>query len=346
MPAFNRLQLSPWYLNTRRLNEYCGGQIPAIAQTSLSRNSAERANGMYQGLMVANHVLKSSKLECITAVYENMTADDYVVAYIWDILNFRNAGKAFSQDRDGSELTYASFEGKIHVGSELVRAYGKLTTDHFYSTTSIEMMKGRKRALIFGRMTLDEDRDIEVHPIIIGDMNVDIGEGWSQSWKNTLRIYPQQIDEFAKIKDIDKVNASDVKKMLAIPEDYIKSAIASIIGEPFVPKDWGGETSDLSTGQIAMNGSPGSAAFIFKGPSVSGPLYPSNMGKRGDQLLRAFGESVDLVVVQHCAKIENTVVRLAEALAANPSNPKRFCILDGTDTFRLLKAYDKLPDKN
>lgn len=346
MSAFKGLQLSPWYLNTRRLNDYCGGQIPAVAQTSLSHNSAERANGMYQGSIVANHVLKSNKLESVATLYNDMGTEDYVVAYIWDVLNFRDAGKAFSQDRDDPGSTYASFEGNIQVGSDLVRAYGKLTTDHFYSTTSIEMMKGRKRALIFGRMILDEDGDIEVHPIIIGDMNIDIGEGWSQSWKNTLRVYPQHIDEFAKIKDMGKVNAADARQMLAISEDYVKNAIASIIGEPFVPKDWGGETSDLSTGQIVMSGRPGSAAFIFKGPSVSGPLHPSNMGKRGDQLLRAFGEAVDLVVVQHCAKIENTVVRLAEALAANPSNPKRFCILDGADTFRLLKAYDKLPAKS
>jgi GrpB-like predicted nucleotidyltransferase (UPF0157 family) len=67
------------------------------------------------------------------------------------------------------------------------------------------------------------------------------------------------------------------------------------------------------------------------------------MGKRGDQLLRAFEEPVEIVVVQHCAKIENTVVRFAEALAANPSRPKRYCILDGADTYRLLRAHDKLP---
>jgi hypothetical protein len=66
------------------------------------------------------------------------------------------------------------------------------------------------------------------------------------------------------------------------------------------------------------------------------------MGKRGDQLVRAFGEPADLIVIQHCNKIANTVVKLAEALAIDPRNPKRFCILDGADTARLLKAYGKL----
>jgi hypothetical protein len=32
-----------------------------------------------------------------------------------------------------------------------------------------------------------------------------------------------------------------------VSEDAVKQVFAEIIGEPFVPKDWGGEKSDLQT---------------------------------------------------------------------------------------------------
>jgi hypothetical protein len=66
------------------------------------------------------------------------------------------------------------------------------------------------------------------------------------------------------------------------------------------------------------------------------------MGKRGDQLIRAFEEPVDLIVVQHCNKIENTVVRITESLAYDPRRPRRYCIIDGADSAQILSAYGKL----
>jgi len=62
------------------------------------------------------------------------------------------------------------------------------------------------------------------------------------------------------------------------------------------------------------------------------------MGKRGDQLIRAFEEPVDLIVVQHCNKIENTVVRITESLAYDPRRPRRYCIIDGADSICLRQA--------
>lgn len=37
----------------------------------------------------------------------------------------------------------------------------------------------------------------------------------------------------------------------------------------------------------------------------------SDMGKRGDQLVRVFDEAVEPVFIQHCSKIANSVVRIA-----------------------------------
>lgn len=122
----------------------------------------------------------------------------------------------------------------------------------------------------------------------------------------------------------------------------MKHAFAEIIGEPFVPKDWGGEKSDLTTSRLTVEGRSVSTAFIFKGPSLRGQMHPRDMGKRGDQLVRAFDEPVELVVIQHCDRISNSVVRIAESLAMDIRHPRRYCIIDGADTARILKTYGKL----
>lgn len=166
---------------------------------------------------------------------------------------------------------------------------------------------------------------------------------WPNPWKTRVRIYPEQIESFEIARDVKRAPIAEVRQLGKIPEDDVKHAFAMIIGEPFVPKDWGGEKSDLQTNHVRLEGEPCSAAFIFKGPGLVGELHPANLGKRGDQLIRAFDEPVDLVVVQHHAKIANTVVREAESLASNPARPRRYCILDGADTVRILKAYQMFP---
>jgi hypothetical protein len=148
---------------------------------------------------------------------------------------------------------------------------------------------------------------------------------------------------FAKIIGEGPATQAELKALLQITEESVKYAIADIIGEPFVPKDWPGEKSDLPTNRLTIDGQPHSAAFIFKGPSVPREMHVADMGKRGDQLVRVFDEPVELIVVQHCSKIANSVVRIAESRAMDIRRPRRYCILDGEDTVRILKAYGKLP---
>lgn len=173
-------------------------------------------------------------------------------------------------------------------------------------------------------------------------IGLNTGETESQSRAtapSNLRVHPEQIAAFERVADTDRGHLEEIAALGRVPEEAVKNAIASIIGEPFVPKDWGGERSDLQTNHLVVDGLPCSAVFVFKGPGVRGELHPNQLGKRGDQLVRAFDEPVDLIVIQHHNKIANSVVRAAEALAAHHSKARRFCILDGADTVRILKAY-------
>lgn len=71
-------------------------------------------------------------------------------------------------------------------------------------------------------------------------------------------------------------------------------------------------------------------------------MTPAHLGKNGDQIYRLANEPCQLMVVQHCHEIEPSVRATLRAFAVQPGRPRRYCIIDGRDTFRILKAYDLL----
>jgi hypothetical protein len=143
-----------------------------------------------------------------------------------------------------------------------------------------------------------------------------------------------------KMNTVRPPSETNLKRiMLSISEANIKIALAEIIGEPFVPKDWGGERSDLYSNHLAIDRRRVSAAFLLKGPSVPGPMHVADTGKRGDQIVRLFDEPAELLVLQHCNKVETSVVKMMRAFAVDPARPRRYCVIDGTATYAILKAY-------
>lgn len=334
--------LSPYYLNTRRLEAVTTIEIPAVAQTSLNSNSIERVTAMRYALNVAKALLNTGRVPNLARAYAESEEPGRILASTWGSFSFKGSRQAFDSQAKGKLSAAASFTGTLNLGDRDYPAHGELITDHYYSQSSIGMLSGRRPLFLMGIFEFGED-GIEIFPYVIGDLIDDLSPIINMSIRSAIRVYPDEIGSFGKMRDAPNATAADIKALQAMPEAKVKDAVAEIIGEPFVPADWGGETSDLQTNRLTVRDTPHSAAFILKGPALKGQMHPGNMGKRGDQLVRAFGEPVDLIVIQHCNKIANSVVKLAEALAIDPRNPKRFCILDGADTARLLKAYAKLP---
>jgi len=333
--------LSPYYLNTRRLESLALIEIPAVAQTSLNANSIERVTAMRYALSVANRLLQSGLIPNVARAYAETSNPTRFLASTWGTFSFKGSRLAFENQATGKAPCPATFTGVLNLGDREHNVHGELGNDHYYSQSSIGMLSGKRNLFILGMFEFSEEK-VEIFPYMIGDLVDNLSPIINMSIRNSIRVYPDYIDSFDRLQNAPRANVGDVKALQAISEAEIKDAIAEIIGEPFVPADWGGEVSDLQTNRLIVGGAPQSAAFILKGPALKGEMHPKNMGKRGDQLVRAFGEPADLIVIQHCNKIANTVVKMAEALAIDPRNPKRFCILDGADTARLLKAYGKL----
>jgi len=158
-----------------------------------------------------------------------------------------------------------------------------------------------------------------------------------------------EIDSFATVAAVDPKQVSEFSSPLLINERVIKHCIHSLIGDPYIDSDWGGERSDVESGRVQLDDERVAAAFLLKGRSVPGPLYGSELGTRGDQIIRLLSQRAELSVVQHIHSIPNETVDQLRygviALRATGTVPNARCsVWDGVDTARLLLAANYIDE--
>jgi hypothetical protein len=210
-------------------------------------------------------------------------------------------------------------------------------------TMRYQLNKGDTLSVI-AELNKREGNKLIYHPFIIGapwlhteDPNwVDKVIWWNRYYYEN---FIEDFDEFKKVEEIEDPKNFDIMK--EISESAFKSCIAEIIGDT-TQKDWGGETSDHYSTHIRLNRKRIKASFIFKGPSRFAPMDLNHLGKNNDQIYRLTKEPADVFFVQHCHDINQAVRETLRAFAVQPSNPRRYCLIDGRDSLRLLKAYNLL----
>lgn len=217
--------------------------------------------------------------------------------------------------------------------------------EHLTSNSSWSELSGQRRLLILGAATDIADERIEAIPWVMADPLIDLFEPHSViggHWHNRLEIHPDSIENFSRVRQVPPPRSKkELEQLRDIPEQDIKRAVAEIIGEQAVPKDWGGEKSDLFSDWVTIDGERLSTAFAFKGPAKFRPMTMADLGKNGDQINRLFDEPAELLVLQHCHEITTPVRDTMRAFAQQMGNPRLFCLINGYDTLRLLKAYGK-----
>lgn len=219
--------------------------------------------------------------------------------------------------------------------------------ENFTSVSSSVELSGQKRLFVVARLTEADLPELKAQAYAVGFLHDEpramsglVDRFGRLPWQ--MEVFVPQIDSFSKVDTTVMPTAPELKRLGEIPEGDIKTAFAGIVGEPFVPKDWGGETSDLTTTQLVLMKEPVATAFAFKGPAKFAPLTVAHLGKNGDQISRLFSEPVDFVVLQHCHRVTSAVRNHMRAFGTRTSNLRPFCIIDGADTVRILKAYNKL----
>lgn len=145
------------------------------------------------------------------------------------------------------------------------------------------------------------------------------------------------IDNFSKVHSVGSM--PNVK----MAETKFKNGIAKILGEHGVFKDWGGESRDLSSNQLKIDGKRKNVAFAFKGPGTNGKLTPAKMGVNGDQIQRLVRCPAEVFLVQYWNGIEDSVLEQLKDLvtlkAYFEDKELWYGLINGNDSARLIAAY-------
>jgi hypothetical protein len=227
-------------------------------------------------------------------------------------------------------------------------------TEHILNDTGRLEQSSKHTVSIIGQLRNLDEHEIILAPIVMGapsfehPMNQDIGIPMDElswhggDWYETL---PEDIQEFRDMKGIVVQGADEwMECMRTTPEERVKTVFAELLADQ-PQTDWGGEECDHFTGSLHIDKTRVTAAFALKGPAAGKkfkPMTPSMLGKHGDQIYRLARTPARLLVVQHCHDILPSVRATLRAFAVTPHDPRRYCLIDGKDTYRILKAYGKL----
>ena len=333
---------SPWYINTRRLSDITRIPLSPHAQVAVTEGDIYRLDAMQAAKLLAQRLVAGGKIPNIAKLISEGTFTGGAVCGVWANAIFSGAsGAAVRASESGKIVTKPRISVQIVVDGQACWFDGMLELDHFFSSSSVNLLSGKKQVYVVGKFEIDDgaDRGL-VQPWLIGDLLEPV-DTLPLSVGHMADVYPGQIDAFNKMNEERSPSESRLKTvMLRITEADVKSAFAELIGEPFIPKDWGGERSDLYTSRLTIDGTQTTAAFLLKGPAARGAMGYGTLGKQGDQIVRLFDEPAQLLVLQHHGKIETPVRKTMRQFAVDPVNPRRYCIIDGADTYRILRAYD------
>jgi hypothetical protein len=253
---------------------------------------------------------------------------------------FKGTSKAATDIQKGLSPSYVDFSARMDEFPDL-KISGKLDPQKLTTHTSFSRLERQARVFMLAYVFESSSESIKLRPIIIADKIATSKDDWSGITYYSNQRVAEQINEFQKLNDvsIQSVKLDDLKNY---SEKQIKNWFAGIISEPFVPKDWGGEQSDLFTSHIHVDGTRMSAAFLLKGPSHFNVMQIKDLGKNSDQIVRLFDEPADVFILQHCHVVSSAVRNTMEAFASRWFKNRLFVVIDGSDTWRILKAYGKI----
>lgn len=217
--------------------------------------------------------------------------------------------------------------------------------ENFITSSAWHRLSGKTRLYCFCYVETCNKNEIVARPYMIGDIHTGLELEKPSSWngRNYGELHVSEIDQFSKIKSVyeSENSAPRLNALKAISERKLKCAIAEIVNEDNIPKDWGGEKSDLFTFNLTVSNKHYTSAFLLKGPAKFTEMKMAHLGKNGDQIDRLFSEPADLLILQHCHKVSTSVRNTMRAFASRIHDLRYFAIIDGYDTLRLLNAYGK-----
>ncbi|MCU0440406.1 MAG: hypothetical protein MUC49_21145 [Raineya sp.] len=314
----------------------------------VSYNKNKRLTEEYPNNLYNEHVLvrlalefcKNNEIDTLGQVLQNPSEG----AFFCSIELFAGNEEVHTKPRIKNEILFPySFEKQV---------YSEFSTEFITCDTGRYEQGVESKVAIIGKIYKILPKEIIVHPIIMGVPTFDspfkkqaidpgrlLFEG--PEW---YEVKPEDIENFANLTRVEVSTEEWQSYMRKASENDIKEKLCSILGEES-KKDWGGELNDHFSTSILMGGKRFTAAFLFKGPAGGTKfkeMQPNFLGKNGDQISRLCKTPAELVILQHCHEVGEAVRETLKVFAIAPHIQKRCCVIDGRDTYKILKAYGKL----
>jgi hypothetical protein len=162
------------------------------------------------------------------------------------------------------------------------------------------------------------------------------------------RLFAEDIDSFRKVRDVNPAAVADLLKdgYFDKPEDFVQMALEQILNVSLHKQDWGGEYNDLYIANLILYGARVESAFLLKGNGLRKKVLEiRDCGKNGDQLVRLFESPARVFVIQFVGNISEVIAKDVEGKIGALRAIKRqawYCLVDGQDTTRILRAYGKV----
>lgn len=329
------LIVDPGFVHHRKIEAILGKQGTEIINSEIARiphQTPEWRKNVLIDHIYSRIILDFCKLIGIRTIEENVVNKNGHL--MCSIEQFMPTTNIFDSERSISKLKLkidCKYEVELHYSTN------KISSD----TLKSGLTNGGEFAVVaeFHQMTDDK---IILHPVLIGYPYLQSKKNGELLWAKYTDFYQLRIDdikEFSKTSSVEM--PKDSKPMKSIKESVFKECLHKILGDN-IDKDWGGETSDYHSTHVHLGEKEYSCAFLLKGPADFRPMSLNHLGKNNDQIVRLSKEPVDILIVQHSHDITLAVRETLKVFATQPSNPKRYCFIDGRDSLRLLIAYDLL----
>ena len=262
---------------------------------------------------------------------------------VWCELPFHGSEVAWERRRvaQGETSLRSSFHSGLDTGHGTALVHGTFDPSRLTCSTANSELSGVRAQYMLAQVVRYAPGDIELRPVAIGARLLSEVGGWVDRLDRPgggQRIAPDEVEQFSDVDFARTPRGQDLRVMQTIPESEVKRQLADALGEPVVPKDWGGEQSDLWTARLRVEGRS-TAAFLLKGPAggrLSRPMTISMLGKNGDQLQRLASTPAEVLVIQHCHEVRPEVVGMLRSLASDFRHVRHYMILDGYETFAIL----------
>jgi hypothetical protein len=330
------LGITSWYVNTHRVLEAIGVQNLPIG--FLDSLSVIASHPLYKGLLITELspvLVDWVEREKIPGLEQLLIRGQLQKGSVFTF-DGKLASRGLAVDKPG-DVTLRLSLSEFNDPRTLIF---KFHADNLTTSSARGALMGQPSVFVIAYVDSLEGNEISCRPYVIGDLVQKYTHGIDLRYRNSLELRPEQFDALIQVDFTQRMTKGDLDVLKGVPEATVKEAFATIFGEPEVPKDWGGEECDLFTPNVLIEGIRTTVAFAFKGPSKFKPMECSDCGKNGDQIVRLFGSGAEVLILQHCHKIQPAVRKTMSAFArGNLSERRRYCVIDGYDTVKILRHF-------